>query len=322
MAACKPSSVNEAEAKADVGYLMANGSPEAIAALGRLADKNDKARGAIQTLAESDLNAYIAAWGAAQRGVRWGADLIKAGLAHPARAELAASAMTRGDAKLAEYVPDFSKALVAAGSKEPRMTVAAMLASTGASAVVAERLRDKTTRANMCRGLGAPDASASSRKVFLSEPEDSRNDPACIDSVVEIAKTDEPAMLWLATSGEPGLLSGASKGESMACPRLAKLWAQTFEVRPMASYASLAVPLAHAIKRCPIPMDDVLAAALAKSPATAPLVVGGVDPYGSETRQLAKTCKALGGPALRFVTGRTRDRASDTLANGCKAPRR
>ncbi len=321
LVACKPTSVNDAEAKADVGYLTTNGSPEAVAALGRLADKNGKARGAIEVRAESDMSAYIAAWGAVQRGAPWGAALIKSGLSQPARAELAASAMTRSDARLADYVPYFSKALVDAGAKEPRMTVAAMLASTGAGAVVAERLRDNTTRANMCRGLGAPDASGAARKVLVSEPEESRNDPACVDSLVEIAKTDEPTLTWLAERGEPGLMSGASKGDSMACPRLAKLWAHTFERRPAAAYASLAVPLAHAIKRCAVPLDDVLAGAIAKSSATAPLVIAGVDPFGAETSQLAKTCKALPG-ALRSVTGRTRDRAADTLSNGCKGPRR
>jgi hypothetical protein len=320
-AGCKPSSVNDAEAKGNVGYLVANGSPEAVAALGRLADKNEKARSAMKTRAENDLNAYIAAWSAAQRGARWGSELLKAGLAQPSRAELAASAMTRGDPKLAEYVPSFSGALVAAGPKEPRVIVAAMLASTGAVPAIVERLHDPNTRANMCRGLGAPDASAAARQALLSEPEESRNDPACIDAIVGLAKSDDATLVWLASSGEPGLLSGAGKGESMPCARLAQVWTEAFVTRPPASYASLAVPLAHAIKRCPAVMDGVLDAALAKSRATAPLVVGGVDPYGPETRRLTKTCKALGS-ALRSMSGRTRDRAADTLANGCKPPRR
>jgi len=319
--ACKPTSVNDAEAKGDVGYLVANASPEAVAALGRLADKNDKARAALQVRAENDVNAYIAAWGAVGRGAPWGAELLKAGIAQPSRAELAASAMARGDAHLAAFVPDLANALVQAGPRESRVTIAAMIASTGASAVVAERLKDKTTRANMCRGLASPDASAASRETFLKADEASRDDPACLDAVVRLAMLDDATLLWLAQTAEPGLLSGAGKLEAMPCPRLAKLWSQAMDTRPPTAYTSLAVPLAHAVKRCPTQLDDVLDAALAKNPGTAPLVTGGVDPYGSETRQLKKTCAALGGPALRGATGRTKDRAADALANGCKGAR-
>lgn len=319
--ACKPTSVSDAEAKNDVGYLVGNGSPEAVAALGRLADKNDKARAALQVRAENDVNAYIAAWSAVQRGAAWGSEVLRAGIGQPARAELAASAMARGDAHLTPFVPDLASALVAAGPRETRMTVAAMLASTGASAVVAERLKDKTTRANMCRGLASPDASAASRETLLKADEASRDDPACLDAVVRLAMLDDAALVWLAQTAEPGLLSGAGKLEAMPCPRLAKVWTQAFDLRPATAYTSLAVPLAHAVKRCPTQMDEVLDAALAKNPGTAPLVTGGVDPYGSETRQLKKTCAALGGPALRGATGRTRDRAADALANGCKGAR-
>lgn len=316
--ACKPASVTDAEAKSDVGYLTANGSPEAVAALGRLADKNDKARAAIETRAESDLNAYIAAWAAVERGASWGSEVLKAGLKRPQRAELAASAMKRGDARLNDYVQDLSAALVAAGASEPRVTVAAMLASSSAGPLVDARLADKTTRANMCRGLASPDASAAARKVLLGAPEASRDDPACVDSVVRLATLDDTTLVWLAESGEPGLLSGAGKSEAMPCPRVAKLWSQVFDSRPTTAYASLAVPLAHAIKRCPAPLDDVLSGALAKSASTIPLVVGGVDPFGPETRQLAKTCKMFTSLPLKTAPTRTKSRAADALANGCK----
>lgn len=319
-AGCKPTSVNEAEAKADIGYLAANGSPEAVAALGRLADKSDKARAAIEGRAEVDVNAYIAAWSAVQRGASWGNQLIRASLADPARAELAASAMTRGDAKLNDYTQDFSNALAAAG-REPRVTIAAMLASSNAAPLVDARIKDKATRANMCRGLASPEASATSRKVFMSAHEDARDDPACVDAAVRLATYDDATMAWLASAAEPGMLSGAGKSETMPCDRLARTWTEVFNTRPSASYTALAVPLAHAIKRCAAALDPVLEVALAK-PGTLPLVVGGVDPYGPETRELTKTCTALRGAVLRGATGRTRDRAADTLAHGCKAARK
>jgi hypothetical protein len=313
--------VADAESKGDVGYLASAGTPEAIGALGRLADKNPKAQQVVESRAENDLNAYIAAWDAVQRGAPWGTALIKSGLRDPARAETAAAPMKRGDPKLTAFVPDFSDALVAAGTKEARVTVAAMLASTAASSTIEERLKDKSTRANMCRGLASPDASSLAKRAFLVAPAESRDDPACVDTVVRYATIDDATMGWLAQAAEPGLLSGAGKSDTMPCPRLAQLWTDAIGKRPASAHASLAVPLAHAIKRCPTQMDGVLEAALVQTPAAVPLVIQGVDPYGPETSQLAKTCKAMPG-AMRFATGRNKDRAADTLSHGCKKPGR
>ena len=57
------------------------------------------------------MNAYIAAWNATVRGAPWGPTLLRAGLADPARAESAASAMKRQDGHLAALVPDLESAL-------------------------------------------------------------------------------------------------------------------------------------------------------------------------------------------------------------------
>ncbi|MBK6693507.1 MAG: hypothetical protein IPG50_15060 [Myxococcales bacterium] len=316
--ACKPKDVTDAEAKGDIGYLTTNGSPEAVAALGRLADKNPKARTALETRAEMDLNAYIAAWSAVQRGAPWGAEVLRSGLKSPIRAEIAAAAMARGDAKLADFSADLVGALVAAGTKEPRVTVAAMLASTPAADVIDQRLRDKTTRGNMCRGLASPDASAAARGALLAAAAESRDDPACVDSVVRLATLDAKTMAWLADSAEPGLLAGAGKSDAMPCPRLAEVWARAFRNRPPPTQGGLAVPLSVAIKRCSRELDPAMETALAQTPTAAALIVGGVEPYAGETKQLVKTCKALAGPAARGLTGRTRDRAADAVAHGCK----
>jgi hypothetical protein len=61
LAGCKPATVSEAEAKGDVAWLSTNSSPEAIAALGRLADKNPKAVTVHGSKAASDVNVYIEA---------------------------------------------------------------------------------------------------------------------------------------------------------------------------------------------------------------------------------------------------------------------
>ena len=70
--ACKPKTVGDAERDGDIAWLDANGSQEAVAALGRLADNNPKAVDAINARAGRDVAAYVAAWNATVRGASWG----------------------------------------------------------------------------------------------------------------------------------------------------------------------------------------------------------------------------------------------------------
>ena len=91
-AACKPVNVTEAEAKHDVEWLAGNDSPEAVAALGRLADSDAKALQILEGRATTDVNTYIAAWSAVTRNAAWGGTFIRTALNDPTRAEMAASA--------------------------------------------------------------------------------------------------------------------------------------------------------------------------------------------------------------------------------------
>src|ERR1700733_14001682 len=89
--ACAPKTVAEAERHGDVKWLDNEGSGEAVAAMGRLADKDPRAVQAIDARANRDVNAYIAAWTATQRGTSWGSATLRSGLGNPARAEETAS---------------------------------------------------------------------------------------------------------------------------------------------------------------------------------------------------------------------------------------
>src|SRR6516165_680550 len=108
LAGCKPSTVAEAEARGNIAWLEQNGSPEAVAALGRLADADPKAFTALQARAEFEVQPYKAAWAAVVRSAPWGAALLRAGLADPRRADAAASAMHKHDPHLAPFVPDLA----------------------------------------------------------------------------------------------------------------------------------------------------------------------------------------------------------------------
>lgn len=317
---CKPSSVSEAEAKGDVAWLAKNATPEATAALGRLADKDPNAVKALEARG-GDVSVYIAAWTAAQRNAGWGATVLREGLADPAQAEVAASALTRGDPHLGALVTDLEGALTreAAGSSD--VSLPAVLASVGPTAhgAIERRLADKATRGVMCHGIASPDASADAKHTLLAVAETSRDDAACVDTVVHMAAVDDGALTWLAGSGEPGLVSAAAKSDSIPCPRLRAMWTELLAVRPPASHFLLAVPLAHSVKRCASVLDPLLASTLATHPESAALVVGGVDPFGSETTDLKATCAALPAVLKTGAPPRTKDRAADAIAHGCKA---
>jgi len=66
--------VSEAEDRDDVAWLAANASPEALQALGQVADKDPAAQKALSERATSnnDVNVYLAAWAAVLRNAPWG----------------------------------------------------------------------------------------------------------------------------------------------------------------------------------------------------------------------------------------------------------
>src|SRR5580658_5743295 len=249
---CAQRTVGDAERDGDVAWLDANGSQEAVAALGRLADNSPKAVDMLNARASRDVAAYVAAWNATVRGAAWGPPLLKTGLGDPARAEEAASVMGRKDGHLLPFLPELEAALVRLAAGHNNVAIASVLASVGPTADIAvmRRLEDPTTRGPMCRGIGSPDASADARRVLMRVAAKSRDDASCVEAVLKLAIDNDAALEWLATSAEPGLLSAAGSHEEFPCARLKPLWATVLATRPEATQSALTVPLLSSVERC------------------------------------------------------------------------
>jgi hypothetical protein len=321
--ACRPSTIGEAERKGDVGWLDQNGTPDAVAALGRMADTNPAAVAALEARSDFDAQAFRAAWDAFVRGAPWGATMLRAGLGDARRADRAASAMDRHDERLAAFVSDLEGALMRLSATPQNFNVSSALAAIGKPAreAIVRRLQYASTRGGMCRGLASKDVSADARKTLVEAPESARDSPTCVDAVVTLAAEDDPTLAWLAVKGEPGLLGAASKDEHLPCPRLHLVWTKALTTRPVEVYAALNVPLARAVTRCTPQMDGVLADAIVHLPATHAVVVAAIDPFTTYGTALHATCEAL---PLVVATARdsavVRERASDAINHACKAP--
>lgn len=323
VASCKARTVGEAERAKDIGWLDANGSQEAVAALGRLADADAKAVDAVNGRAGRDVAAYVAAWNAVVRGAPWGSGTLRSGLADPARAEEAASVMGRKDPHLVPFVADIESALVRLAAGRNNVALASVLASVGPAGdpAVTRRLEDVATRGAMCRGIGSPDASTDARRVLTSVPGSSRDNTSCVEAVLKLAIESDSTLEWLATSAEPGLLSAAGSHDEFPCTRLRPLWATALTARPATTHSMLTVPLLSSVRRCATTLDPVLADGLVRDPAAYGLIVSGIDPYGSETQDLKATCAALRSSAGAKGGSLTRERASEAISHGCALAR-
>ncbi len=319
-AACKPSSVADAETKGDVAWLDNEGSPSAIEAMGRLADRDPGARAILEGRAKFDVTAYIAAWGAVKRGAKWGSDLLHAGLQDPARAEVAASAVDGRDGSIVPFLPDVEAAMDRLAASGGTSTLAAVLAAAGSPAhdAVVRRLAEKTTRGAMCGGIAVATASSDARAVLRSVPEKSRDDAACVGAVTTLAATDDLMLNWVAEQAEPGLLGAASRLTTLDCPRVQRLWADAVATRGASQAGALVVPLASALKRCPDVIDGVLAHTIKTKPEAIGAVVGAIDPFSPDDSALKATCGALPLVASTSATALMKERAADAIAHGCK----
>jgi hypothetical protein len=317
---CKARTVGDAERDGDVGWLDANGSQEAVAALGRLADANPKAVEAINSRVGRDVAAYVAAWNATVRGAAWGSATLHAGLADPARAEDAASVMGRKDAHLVPFLADLEAALVRLAAGHNNSAIGSVLASVGPAGdlAVMRRLEDPTTRGAMCRGISSPDSSADARRVLMRVSPTSRDDAYCVEAVLKLAIENDTALEWLASTAEPGLLSAAGSHNEFPCARLKPLWATALATRPQATRTTLTVPLLSSVSRCAATLDPVLSEGLLHDPAAYDLIVGGIDPYGTETQDLKATCATLRSSAGTRGTSITRGRAIEAIRRGCQ----
>lgn len=322
LAACAPTSVAEAERKGNVAWLEQSGTPDAMAALGRLADASPAARAALETRSSFDPSAFRASWDAVVRGADWGSTMLHAGLADPKRADLAASAVDKHDARLAPFTSDLEQALSRLSATMQNMNVSSALAAIGAPAhdAVLRRLTDPSTRSAMCRGISSKDSSADARQVLLDAPVSARDASFCVDAVVAIAADDDAALTWLADKGEPGMLGAAGKTDALPCARLHVAWTRALVARPPELYPALTVPLGYAVKRCTAEMDGVLADAIAHLPATHPVVIQAIDPFESYGTGLRATCAALPMVAGSRDSAVVKERARDALNHACKAP--
>jgi hypothetical protein len=319
VSACRPTTIAEAEHREDIAWLDQNGTPDAVAALGRLADKNPQAMAALGARSSFDMQAFRAAWFGALRGAPWASAMLRAGLGDPKRADSAASAMDRHDPRLAMFLGELEGALVRLSATTQNLNVSSAMASIGATAhdAIERRLADASTRPAMCRGLASRDADGDAHRVLLAVPETARDAPACVDAVVRITVDDDAVLGWLAERGEPGILGTAGKQDVLPCARLHVAWSKALASRPKETYSALTVPLGYAVKRCPAEMDGVLADAIVHLPATRGVVVDAIDPFDRYGGSLHATCAALpmvaGGRDSPFV----RERANDALMHAC-----
>jgi hypothetical protein len=321
---CRPSTIAEAEAKRDIRWLDEDGSPDAIAAIGRLADTDANAVAALEARSSFDVQAFVIAWSGVLRGAQWASGVLRGGLADPKRADLAASAMHKGDSRLLSFLGDLEAALVRLSASAQNLNVSIAIASIGPPAhdALERRLIDASTRGAMCRGIASKGADPDARKVLLEVPETARDAPSCVDAVVRVAAGDDAALAWVAVHGEPGLLGAAGKTDALSCPRLHIAWTKALASRRSEAYPALTVPLGYAVKRCTAEMDGVLADAIVHLPATRATIVESIDPFGTYEGALRATCIAL---ATVVSAGRdspiVRERASDALNHtACKAP--
>jgi hypothetical protein len=319
LAGCKPSSVTEAEAKRDVAWLTDNGSPEAVAALGRLADTDPKALQTLEGRGPTDVNTYIAAWAAVTRSAPWGTTFIRSGLGDPTQAEMAASALPRRDPRLIPFAGDLESAVVRLAAGRKSAVVAGVLASIGpqAHAPVERRLVDPKTRKAMCDGIALPEASGDARSLVLAVAPESRNDDSCVTLIIDMAANEDAVLGWLATNAEPGLLTATAKS-NLTCPRMATVWQKALTARPVETHAALAVPLQLSVRRCTSALDPVLGELLAKAPRSRATIIRAIDPFSGDLADMHETCKSLRAGYANGESPLIRERARDAIANGCK----
>ena len=319
---CSPKNATEAEGRKDVAWLAANPSGESVAALGRLADDDPQALAALEARAEKDVNVHIAAWAAVQRNATWGTTLLKASLADPSRAEMAASALPRKDARLIPFIPDLEGAVVRLAAGKRGSFIAGILASIGPAAhtTVERRLIDPKTRGAMCDGINLPDASGDAKSVLLAVPTEARDNPSCVTAVIEMAATEDVVLDWIGAGSEPGLLGVAARA-NLPCPRLAGVWKKALTERPPEAHPALTVPLQRSISRCTAALDTVLGELLAKAPRARPAIIQAIDPYGTELASMKDTCAALRQGYARGESALARARAEEALNRGCKFAR-
>jgi hypothetical protein len=319
LANCEPKTIPAAESRDDVAWLDRNGTPAAIAALGRLADNDAKARAALEGRSAYDVAVFEAAWSALLRGAPWGDAMLREALTDPKRADLAASGMRLGDPHLATFAEALERALVLLATSPRNVDVSAALVSIGpaARAAIDRRLLDAATRGPMCAGMTSIRSTPSAREALINARQEARDDPECVRAVVEVAARDTATLAWLAERAEPGMLVAASSAKAIPCPLLSVIWTRALGARRADTYHALTVPLAGALKRCTLDMDSVVASAILRMPTTRTFVVEAIDPWTDYGGLLPATCAALPLVAAGTDLAATRERAEDAVRHAC-----
>ncbi len=323
--ACTPTSVADAEKKKNVGWLETNGSPEAVAAIGRLADDDKRAQDALEAMSQATvdtlktdggagaLDVYLAVWAGVERNASWALAMTKSALSDAKRTNDMASAMKRGASQLGAFVPDLDGAM-SQGCGIMCGGVLASIDGVAAAGAIQKRLTDNATRDAMCFGIGTTESSKSARDVFMNAPPTSRDAVQCPGAGGHIAARDDAALAWLATTAEPGLLRSVS--EAMPCDRLAKLWAKVIQSRDHATFGALSRSLEDSIKACPKELDATIAGALGTDVDTQTLVLSSLG--ATNAHELASTCAAAPTAGSRVTSVLARANARDFVARCAK----
>ncbi len=327
LVSCTPSSVNDAEKKHDVAWLVKNGSSDAIRALGKLADTDKPAEDALEKLSTqgssasldggaSALDVYIAAWAGVERKAPWATAMIKRALGDRARMEDAATVIKHDGPGVAAFTSELDVAL----KNGCHVVCGSALASAPGPDVphlIELRLADAGTREAMCNGLGTDASTKEARAVFMRVPDSSRDAPTCPAAAARMATHDDDVLAWLAKTAESGLLRGVGTSDWLACDRVAKLWTMALGSREHAVFGALAVPLGAAIKRCAKALDPMLSGALVSDAASQTLAVTAIDPHDPSVMDLAASCAALPNVARSTTSPPMKARAQEALAR-CK----
>jgi hypothetical protein len=323
--ACAPTSVADAERKKNASWLASNGSPEAIGALGRIADDDKDARDALATLAKSTigkattdgggsaLDVELAVWGGVERNASWAIAMTKSELANPDRMNDMASAMKHGSPQIAAFVPDLDAAL-SRGCDEACGASLASIDGSAATTAIEKRLADASTRKATCAGVGSNESSKGARDAFMRMPESSRDAVTCSGAATRIAARDDTALAWLAKTAEPGLLRNV--GDEMHCDRLAKLWTTVFTSRDHATFGALSRSLESSLKTCAKDLDEAIAGALQTDVDTQTLVLSSLG--ATNAKDLPLTCAAAPAASQRVTAVLARANARDFLTRCAK----
>lgn len=307
MVACAPASVAEAEAQRDVSWLDANGSRDAMEALGRLADHEPRAASALAKR-KGNADAYHAAWLAHTRGARWGDDMLHAALASPDELAIAVSELPSKDPRLGDFAEDLEKGIGSAAA-EPAAAAVAVLASLGPTAKPQLiRLLDlETTRAVTCTGLASADIAADSRLALTEAAAAARSVPVCQKALFGHAEKDNVVLEWLGTRGEPAVLRAAV--DALPCAKVAQLWDRSF-ASSRTDFAPLEPALTASAARCPQPVDAVFARALPTHKHVRISVLRAMEAESAQAERLEGACRQL----PRLAHGRAIDAEVRALA--------